>query len=87
MANWVTTDIVWNDRLIVEIILSFVGGETVNCAWVNSNLGTYCKGAVHKKSDKILAGSLKSLKQWARSEQEATGKSYTKMHHLFGIAL
>ena len=43
----------------MESILSFVGGETVNCtvARVNFNLGTYCKGAVGKKSDKILSGS------------------------------
>ena len=27
-------------------------------AWVNSILGTYCKGSVHKKGDIILAGSL-----------------------------
>ena len=44
-------------RLIVESILSFVGGETVNCiAGENSILRTCCKGAVGKKGDKILAG-------------------------------
>ena len=26
-------------------------------AWVNSTLGIYCKDAVHKKGDKILAGT------------------------------
>ena len=32
MANWVATNIVYNDRLIEENILSFVSGETVNCS-------------------------------------------------------
>ena len=35
----------------MKSILIFVVGETVNCI-----LGTYCKGAVGKKGDKILAG-------------------------------
>ena len=32
MANWVTIDIVQNERLIAENILSFVSVETVNCS-------------------------------------------------------
>ena len=49
----------------MESILSFVGGETVNCtvARVNLNLGTYCKGAVGKKSDKILSGCTSALRK------------------------
>ena len=41
----------------MENILSFVVDEIVNCSLSrNSILGTYCKVAVHKKGDKILAG-------------------------------
>ena len=32
MANWVTTNIVWNKCRIMESILSFVGDEAVNCS-------------------------------------------------------
>ena len=49
MSNWVTTKKVYNYCLTVESIVSFVGGETVNCGLSN-------KGAVHEKGDKILAG-------------------------------
>ena len=43
----------------MESILSFVVNETVNCSLsINSILGTYCKGAVDKKGDKILAGMI-----------------------------
>ena len=61
MANWVTTNIVKNDRLIVENLLGFVRGET---AGVNSILGTYRKGAVHKMGDKISAGT--SYSSWRK---------------------
>ena len=30
-------------------------------AWVNSILGTYCKGAAHKKGNKILVGNLEGV--------------------------
>ena len=43
----------------MESILSFLGGETQSTvAGVNLILGTYCKGAVGKKGDKILSGRL-----------------------------
>ena len=58
MANWVTTNMsckmtvsLWRTLLVLLAVRqSIVAVE--NCI-----LGTYCKGAVGKKGDQILAGS------------------------------
>ena len=42
----------------MESILSFVLARQSVVAGVNSIFGMYCKGAVHVKGNKILAGSL-----------------------------
>ena len=39
-------------------ILSYVNGDKSIVTWVNNILETYCQGAVHKKSDKILPGNV-----------------------------
>ena len=39
IANWVTYNIVQNDYLFVESILSFVIGETINCSLSKSYFG------------------------------------------------
>ena len=46
----------------MESILSFVGGDTVNCSL--SIFGLYCKGAVNKKATKfggVIVGSAVEL--------------------------
>ena len=41
----------WRTFLVLLVVRQSI------VAWVNSIMGTYCQGAVDKKSDKILAGS------------------------------